>query len=275
VETFYFFYTTAAPAGWYFVPAPGSAFTVGATLGTYQSHTTGWAYASVICFAQGTLIDTPDGPRAVETLEPGDAVSLAAGGAAPLRLNLRSPVSAAQLSEHAGLAPVRIMAGALGCGLPQRDLLVSRQHRIALHSVIAERMFGARDVLVAAIRLTDLPGIYVDRSPGACGGGIDYHHLVFEHHQIVLAEGTPAESFLVGREAIAALDPDARGEILTLFPQFARKRRIPRPAALIPERVQQKQLIARHVRNEKPVLCEVPAGLVARPERGGAAVEAR
>lgn len=45
VETFFFFFTNASPNGWYFIPAPGSAFTVGATLGTYQSHTTGWTYS--------------------------------------------------------------------------------------------------------------------------------------------------------------------------------------------------------------------------------------
>jgi len=46
---------------------------------------------------------------------------------------------------------------------------------------------------------------------------------VFDHHQLVLAEGAPTESFYTGRDAIAALNPDARGEILTLFPQLARR----------------------------------------------------
>lgn len=250
VETFYFFNTNAAPGGWFFVPAPGSAFTVGATLGSYQSHTTGWAYASVICFAAGTLIETPNGVRCVETLEPEEAVTLAGGGSARLRLNLLSPVSAAQMARHDTLAPVVVSAGALGDGLPQRDLRVSRQHRLMVRSAIAERMFGARDVLVAAIRLNQLPGVYIEQNAGA----LNYHHLVFDHHQVVLAEGAPAESFLTGREAIAALDPQARGEILTLFPQLVRKRRAMRPACLIPERAQQKHLIARHAKNAKALV---------------------
>lgn len=66
LETFFFVNTSAAPSRWYFVPAPGSSFTVGATLGSYQSHTTGWTYSSVVCFAEGTMIEMDQGPCAVE-----------------------------------------------------------------------------------------------------------------------------------------------------------------------------------------------------------------
>lgn len=249
-ETFYFFNTSASPSGWYFIPAPGSAFTVGATLGNYQSHTNGWSYATVVCFASGTLIETEAGPLPVEALEPDMRIALSGGGFAPLRLNLLSAVQADQMAQHETLRPVCISAGALGAGLPKRDLRVSRQHRMQVSSPIAARMFGAKDVLVAAIRLTQLPGIYIEQHIGA----LDYHHLVFDRHQIVLAEGAPAESFFTGREAIAALNPQARGEVLTLFPHLARKARAMRPAVPIPDRVLQKQLIARHVRHEKPLL---------------------
>lgn len=254
VETFFFFYTTAAPAGWYFVPAPGSNFSVGATLGSYQSHGVGWTYSSIVCFGEGSLIETDQGPVPIERLEPGAHVALAGGGYAPLRLNLFSPVNAAQFAQHETLRPVRISAGALGSGLPKRDVLVSRQHRMQLSSQIAERMFGSAQVLVAAIRLTELPGIEIDNRIEA----LNYYHLVFDHHQLVLVEGAPAESFLTGRDAIAALNPEARGEVLTLFPQLARKSRPVKPACPIPERAEQKHLIARHSRNAKPVLQSMP-----------------
>ena len=250
VETFFFFNTSAAPSGWYFIPAPGSAFTVGATLGSYQSHTTGWTYSSVVCFAEGTLIETDQGPQKVETLEPEARIALAGGGFSSLRLNLLSAVSAVQMQEFENLPPVHISAGALGEDLPKRDLRVSRQHRMQVSSPVAQRMFGETDVLIAAVRLIEMPGIYIDQAKDA----LNYYHLVFDRHQVVLAEGAPAESFYIGREAIAALNPDARGEVLTLFPHLARKKRIMKPANMIPARIQQKQLIARHVRNEKPLL---------------------
>jgi len=85
VETFFFVSTSAAPSRWYFVPAPESAFTVGATLGWYQSHTTGWTYSSVVCFTEGTMIEMDQGPCAVEQLEPNVRIALATGGFASLR----------------------------------------------------------------------------------------------------------------------------------------------------------------------------------------------
>lgn len=252
VETFYFFYTTASPAGWYFVPAPGSAFSVGATLGSYQNHSTGWSYSSIVCFGEGTMIDTYEGARAVETLRAGARIAVADGDYATLRLNLRSEVDQPQMQAGDNLRPVRICAGALGLGLPKRDLLVSRQHRMQVSSPITQRMFNAPDVLVAAIRLTDMPGIFVDDRVRA----MNYYHLVFDRHEVVYAEGAPAESFYTGREAIAALDPDARGEILTLFPRLARKAIAMKPAMPIPKGAQQKKLIARHIQNEKPLLVD-------------------
>ncbi|WP_293447110.1 Hint domain-containing protein [Planktotalea sp.] len=250
VETFFFINTSAAPSGWYFTLAPGSVFTVGATLGTYQSHTSGWAYSSVVCFAQGTLIETDLGPIPVENLEPDALIALANGGFSPLRLNLLSAVSAEQISAHDNLRPVFITAGALGAGLPKRDLRVSRQHRMQVNSPITKHMFGEDGVLVAAIRLTDILGIYVEETEAA----FNYYHLVFDRHQVIIAEGTPTESFYTVREAIAALNPEARGEVLTLFPQLARKSRRMKPACMIPARISQKQLIARHIRNAKPLI---------------------
>ncbi len=196
------------------------------------------------------MIEIDQGARAVETLEPDTLIALAGGGFARLRLNLLSEISAQQMQQYENLRPVHITAGALGEGLPKRDLRVSRQHRLQVSSPIAARMFGEADVLVAAVRLIEMPGIYIDPNEDA----LNYYHLVFDHHQVVLAEGAPAESFYTGREAIAALNPDARGEVLTLFPHLARKKRVMKPAQIIPARVQQKQLIARHIRNEKPLL---------------------
>jgi hypothetical protein len=47
---------------------------------------------------------------------------------------------------------------------------------------------------------------------------VTYVHVMFEAHQIVFAAGTASESFFPGPQAIGALAPEARAEMLTLFP---------------------------------------------------------
>ncbi len=247
VEDFYFFNTGGA---WYFAPGPGSAFTVGATLGSYQSHTVGWQYADIVCFTSGTLIETGTGPRLIEDLTPGDKVRCADGSFSPLRLIMRRDIDGFDLFQNPNLYPVRILAGALGAGIPSRDLLVSRQHRLLVRSAIADRMFGQSEVLVSAIRLTALPGIFVDEKVDQ----VSYFHLVFDDHEIVLAEGAPAESLLAGPQALASLEPDARAELLTLFPKIEQDKWTMRSAAKIPDLKHQKKLLDRHAKNQKPVL---------------------
>lgn len=248
VEPFYFFNTAGPPSGWYFIPAPGSAFTVGARLGNYQSHTSaGWTYSTVTCFADGTLIDTLRGPMAVETLRPGMRIILAEGGEATLRAVLHRDVPGVLLAGDPSLQPIKISAGALGLGLPKRDLWVSRHHRMLVSSPVCDRMFGAREVLVPAHQLCALPGIYVDAARSA----VTYYHMVFDAHCVVLANGAPSESFFPGPEALKSLSPEARAEFEALFPDYVAA---PEMARFQPPPRLQRKLIERHARNAKSLL---------------------
>lgn len=246
-ETFYFFNTGGE---WYFVPGPGSAFTTGATLGSYQSHTSGWNYADVVCFARGTRIATAEGPCPVEMLRPGQQVLTADGGYALLQMVTCRAVSAEQIRRNPNLCPVLIRAGALGAGLPLRDLRVSRQHRLLISSRIAGRMFGQEQVLAAAHQLTALPGIRIDDAAGE----VEYFHLIFDRHEVVLAEGTPAESLLMGPEALKTLPPAEHARLKRLFPALDGAAPPPEPARPIPAGKQQRKLIARHKKNSQPLL---------------------
>ncbi|NSY38547.1 Hint domain-containing protein [Leisingera sp. ANG59] len=246
-ETFYFFNTGGE---WYFLPGPGSAFTTGATLGSYQSHSTGWNYADVVCFARGTLISTAEGPCPVENLRPGQAVVTADGGRAVLRMVTSRAASAERIRRNPKLRPVLIRAGALGAGLPLRDLRVSRQHRLMVCSRIAERMFGQAQVLAAAHQLTALPGIRLDDAAAA----VEYFHLIFDRHEVVLAEGAPAESLLMGPEALKTLPPAEHARLKRLFPTLDGAAPPPEPARHVPAGKQQRSLIARHKKNSQPLL---------------------
>lgn len=205
------------------------------------------------CFTRGVLIDTQDGPRAIETLQVGDAIETSGNATQEIRWIGRRLVSRAEMQANPNFYPVRIMAGALGAGLPERDMLVSRQHRMLVRSKIAERISGTSEVLVAAIRLTALPGIFVDTDVEE----IEYFHLLFDRHEVIFAEGTPSESLFIGPEALRAMSAQARAEICGLFPEVSNLDYAPEPARMIPAGKTQKHLVRRHVKNNMPLLAGV------------------
>lgn len=247
VEDFNFFYTS--DGGWYFAPQEGSNFDVGSTLGSYQSHTIGWDYDEVVCFASGTLITTDTGDRRVENLRPGDMILTQDGTFKELRMNVRREITGSQLQETPSLRPIRIVTGALGAGLPKRDLLVSRQHRFLVTSQLTERLLGCREALIAAAKLTDLPGIFVEDT---CQP-VSYHHLLLDEHEVIFAEGAPAESLLTGDHALKSLIPDFGQDALSLFPHLA-ELADKKSAFNIPSNEEQKKLVDQHKKRGKSVV---------------------
>jgi len=210
------------------------------------------SYAAVACFVAGTLIDTPTGPRAVETLAPGDLVRSRSGAERELVWVSSQQVSGEAIARHPNLRPVRIQAGALGAGKPTHDLWVSPQHRLLVRSKIAERLSGTPEVLVPAIHLTHLPGI----SQTGGGDGVSYHNIMCDSHEIIVANGAPAESFLPGRQALKAVAPIERERLFALFPDLA----VPlpgsqlRPARPILSGRAGRALVARHRKNKRALL---------------------
>lgn len=185
---------------------------------TQTNSATPYAPAAVPCFVAGTLIQTADGPRAVETLKAGDRVLTRDHGHQPVRWAGGAIVSGARLESHPNLWPIVIRAGALGVGHPARDLWISPQHRVLVRSRMSHELFRDAEVMIAAKHLVGLPGISVARPPG----GVTYHHLLFDRHEIVLSEGCWTESLYTGPQALLSLPAAARQEILALFPELAR-----------------------------------------------------
>ncbi len=206
---------------------------------------------SIPCLTAGTLVSTDLGPVPVEDLKPGQLLLLARGGNQPLLQILRRSLTARELRRNPKLYPVRICAGALGQGLPRRDLLVSRQHRMLVSSAIVKRMFGRSEVLVAAIRLTDLPGIYVDETVDS----VTYFHLVLATHEVIIAEGAPTESLLMGQEALNSLPPAMVEELTVLFSGISTGG-LSDTSYLVPDNARQKQLLSRHAQHARSLLSD-------------------
>jgi hypothetical protein len=162
-----------------------------------------------ISFAQGTLITLPSG-RAVEIerLKPGEMVLTRDHGPQPIRW-----VGRATLRAVGAFAPVVIPAGTMGNA---GDLVVSQHHRMFLYQRKRLPGLATSELLVQAKHLVDDDTIFIRE-----GGMVDYFSLIFDAHEIIYAEGIPAESLMVTEATLHRLPPELAAEVKAQFPNLA------------------------------------------------------
>ncbi|MBD3766125.1 MAG: Hint domain-containing protein [Rhodobacterales bacterium] len=162
-----------------------------------------------VSFARGTRITLATGEqRAIEALAPGDRVLTRDHGPQPVRW-----IGRATLRAQGSFAPVVIAAGAMGNA---GDLIVSPHHRIFLYQRDRAPGLPTSEILVQAKHLADGETIFRRE-----GGVVDYFSLVFDRHEIVYAEGIPAESLLVTEATVTRLPEEMAAEVRARFPGLA------------------------------------------------------
>jgi len=153
-----------------------------------------------VCFAAGTGISTPDGDRPVESLSIGDVIYNAQGDAVPVRWIGQQTVFPVFAGPRS--APVRILAGALGSGLPHTDLTVTADHGMIVEGLVINAGALVNGDSIAFVPLAELPE------------SVTYYHVETENHDVILANGAPAETFIdyVGRRVF-----DNHAEYVALY----------------------------------------------------------
>ncbi|MEP5375925.1 MAG: Hint domain-containing protein, partial [Hyphomicrobiales bacterium] len=166
-----------------------------------------------VCFANGSLIETINGPVAVEDLRPGQLLATQDKGFQPVIWTGGQWYNEDDWFFDESLLPVRISAEALGENEPSCDLLVSQQHRILLCRPELELYFGVHEALIPAKHLCGLPGIEIITPKETLG----YFHVLCGDHHILKAEGLSAESMFLGDETLHALPPSTLNQLLLTF----------------------------------------------------------
>lgn len=173
--------------------------------------------ANAPCFGRGTRILTDAGEIAIERLEIGDLVVTASGDKRPIRWIGRRRLDLSSHPYPERVRPVRIAAGALGDDAPTRDLLLSPEHALWLQSS-----------LVPAGELVNGASIRQE-----AWSTIEYFHIELDDHDILVAEGALAESYLDcdnrrgfdnASDGVTTLHPDWRA--LAAARQFASAKQI-------------------------------------------------
>jgi hypothetical protein len=156
----------------------------------------------VTCFVAGTRIATPDGESPVESLSAGDLVRTVFAGTAPVTWLGRRHVDCRRHKMPDLVWPVRVRAGAFGEGKPSRDLWLSPNHAVFVN-----------DVLIPIKYLIN--GASIEQIPTDV---VTYYHIELPAHDVLFAEGMPAESWLdIGDRS----NFDSGGGHIRLFPDFS------------------------------------------------------
>lgn len=142
-----------------------------------------------MCFAEGTRIATPGGETPVQFLDIGQTLRCADG-----RLTKVLWVGKKTLRKshfNPAMQPVRISAGALGGGLPETDLTVTADHGMVIDGLVINASALVNGTTIAYVPWGELEDT------------LTVYHIETEHHDVVLANGAPSETYLdmPGRQA--------------------------------------------------------------------------
>ncbi|MGI3187459.1 Hint domain-containing protein [Nioella aestuarii] len=168
------------------------------------------------CFAEGTEIDTPNGAVAVEKLAIGDTVLSAEGRRVPIKwIGEQTVATLFQPAER--LKPVRFAAGSLGNGLPYADLTVTADHGMLVDGVICHAGALVNGKTITFVPLEEM------------GERYKVYHIETEEHEVILANGAPAETFI---DNVSRRSFDNFAEFEALYGDVPEMAELPYPRAM-------------------------------------------
>ena len=140
-----------------------------------------------VCFVSGTLIRTARGDVAVEDLAIGDLAVTSSGEHRPIRWLGHRTIDCRKHPDRQSVMPIRVAAHAFGPATPSRDLFLSPGHPV-LVGADEDGSGGHLVPIMCLINGTTIDRVEVDH--------VTYWHIELDEHDILLAEGLPAESYI-------------------------------------------------------------------------------
>jgi len=135
------------------------------------------------CFLRGTRIRTPGGEVPIEDITIG-AIVETLNGPLPIKWIGHRRFRKDSRSWHWSVAPIRVARFALSDQYPRRELYLSPKHSLFIDGFLipVEWLVNGRSITLAETDHCEV---------------VDYFHIELETHEVVFAEGAPAETLLV------------------------------------------------------------------------------
>jgi len=137
------------------------------------------------CFLRGTYVLTPGGEKPIEELAVGQQVETT-NGPLPIKWIGRRIFKRADFSSWpTNVVPIRVARLALDDNYPRRALYISPEHSLLIGGALIPVKYLINGKSIA---------------PAAMDGDqvIEYFHIELDTHEVIFAEGTPAETLQVG-----------------------------------------------------------------------------
>jgi hypothetical protein len=152
-------------------------------LGRYDPNPSPNGGGSGHCFLRGTRIRTPEGEIAVENLTIGSLVDTL-NGPLPIKWIGRQRFTKESASWHWSMAPIRVTRFALSDEYPRRDLYLSPHHSLLIDGFLipVQWLVNGRSIVLGTLDASH---------------AVDYFHIELTTHEVVFAEGAPAETLRV------------------------------------------------------------------------------
>ena len=219
-------------------------FSIQREAGTFSNSSTPTPGAQNLCFASGTLIETPSGFTPIERLTAGDLVRTMDAGFQPIRWIYYEQITAVDLAADPKLRPICVPTAHQDAP----TLRLSRHHRVMIDSKAVQRMFGVSQVLVPAKDLLGQGGVFVDETSRPFA----YFHVLLEGHHIVNANGIATETLLLADQSIKALSTRAVCDLATSVANPIRLRSVA-PARVLASGSKARNLVMRQCKNGRSV----------------------
>jgi len=178
------------------------------------------------CYCRGARIGTDQGEIEVENLAIGDLVITRSGQVRPIIWIGHRDYDASFAAANPEVLPILIKRDALADGVPKRDLYVSPLHALLIDGT-----------LIPARALINQGSIVKART----GKSVGYFHLELATHDVILAEGAAAETYVDDRNR--GMFRNA-GEFAELYPDRRHFEAGPSPAVYCAPRCEDGPVVA-------------------------------